>query len=128
MKIKRNQSPSQLANLRPITRENAREFSKKSNEKKRENARKIKLFKEILDEKLAEENKDKQTIKDLLTEVLIKQAYKGNLKAIEMIRDTIGEKPAEKIETVEKVKIKKVFVTQEMRTEAEQMIDDFING
>lgn len=128
MKIKRNQSPSQLANLRPITRENAREFSKKSNEKKRKNAQKIKLFKEILDEKLAEENKDKQTIKDLLTEVLIKQAYKGNLKAIEMIRDTIGEKPAEKIETVEKVKIKKVFVTQEMRTEAEQMIDDFING
>lgn len=61
-------------------------------------------------------------------DVLFKLIKKGNMKAIEFLRDTMGQKPADKIETVEKIKIKKVFITEEMDKKANDFIDKFIDN
>lgn len=58
-------------------------------------------FKEELNYELAQIVKDKNgseaTVKSVLTKQLVQQALRGNLKAWEIVRDTIGEKPAENI-------------------------------
>lgn len=61
-------------------------------------------------------------------DVLFKLIKKGNIKAIEFLRDTMGQKPADKIETVEKIKIKKVFITEKMNERANDFIDKFIDN
>lgn len=38
-----------------------------------------------------------QSAQELMSDALIKQAIKGNTKAFEIIRDTIGEKPIENV-------------------------------
>lgn len=38
-----------------------------------------------------------KTVQEGITTALTKQAMKGNVRAYEMIRDTIGEKPVEKV-------------------------------
>lgn len=60
-----------------------------------------KAFKEELNNELAQIVKDKNgneaTVKSVLTKQIVQQAMRGNLKAWEIIRDTIGEKPADNI-------------------------------
>lgn len=117
----------QLANLIPQnkrTKNEQREIAKKAGIKSGESRRIVKTFRELLNEQLTEKDQDKKSIKELITNKLIKTALKGNLKAIEMIRDTVGEKPTDKIETSGSVQIQKVFVTPEMQTEADRIIDD----
>lgn len=41
------------------------------------------------------------TVQEAITAALVKQALKGNTKAFEIIRDTVGEKPAEHITLAE---------------------------
>ncbi len=64
-----------------------------SGEAKREK----KLLKELLEEAL---NKDTETGNEYvnITRALIKEANKGNVKAYEVIRDTLGQKPVDKVE------------------------------
>lgn len=96
-------------------RECGRKGAKKTNEIKR--ARKT-LKEELL---LLLSNGDTQSKMSLS---LIEQAIKGNTKAFEVIRDTIGEKPVEKVETTESVK--KIFITKADEKEANDKIDEFI--
>lgn len=42
-------------------------------------------------------NGKSKTVQEGITTALTKQAMKGNVRAYEMIRDTIGEKPVEKV-------------------------------
>lgn len=60
-----------------------------------------KAFKEELNNELAQIVRDKNgneaTVKSVLTKQIVQQAMRGNLKAWEIIRDTIGEKPADNI-------------------------------
>lgn len=51
---------------------------------------------------LTEALKDQCTpeVKQQLTDMLIKRAKMGNLKAYELLRDQLGEKPVEKVEHV----------------------------
>lgn len=62
---------------------------------------------------------------------LIKQALKGNVKAFEIIRDTIGEKPTDKQEITgangEPLGIKKIYVTPEQQKEIKEHIQKMIN-
>lgn len=53
-------------------------------------------FKEILAEFNVDE--DDKTFASALACVLVKKAAQGNLEAIAMVRDTIGEKPKDEIE------------------------------
>lgn len=81
-------------------REKARMMGKKSGEMRRA----LKTFKELDDEYTTDDER-----KAMLT-ILKKMAMKGNLKAIEMYRDTMGMKPVEnvKVATVEPDAIEKI--------------------
>lgn len=79
-------------NLKPITNSKmARELQEKSVQKRKENDLKRKTFKEEI---------EKQLGKDLtsIIESMITEAKKGNVKATEFLRDTIGEKPKDIID------------------------------
>lgn len=83
-------------NLIPISQrspEEVREMGRKGGIKSGETRRRKKTFKQELTW-LLEENETQKNI----TLALIKQALEGNTKAFEVIRDTVGEKPIDKVE------------------------------
>ena len=56
---------------------------------------------------------------------MIAKALNGDVKAFEVIRDTIGEKPVEKIDNVNP-QVQKIFITKEDTKKANKLIDEFI--
>jgi len=66
----------------------------KASAKKRAERKALKEELEILLESIAEDGK---TYQESISISLIKEAQKGNTKAYEIIRDTIGQKPKEEI-------------------------------
>ena len=81
-------------------------FSKRSKSEAREKGRKggiasgksraiAKTFKETINDELSDES-----LKKIIKKV-ISEAQRGNMKAIELLRDTRGEKPVEKQEVKE---------------------------
>jgi hypothetical protein len=92
-------------NLKPIQSEKeAREKGKNGGIKSGEVRRAKKTMKQMLDYLLEKEITNKQgekaTTQEAISVSLIKQALNGNVKAFEVIRDTIGEKPTDKHELV----------------------------
>lgn len=81
-------------NLKPIRdSKRARELQEKSAKKQRENIAKRKTLKEELLLLLStDNNQNKMSI------TLLQKAIAGDTKAFEIIRDTIGEKPTEKVQ------------------------------
>lgn len=65
---------------------------------KQGNKKKLKLsLDEALSKKYIDKNGNEREGAEVVAEYLIAEAMKGNIKAFEIIRDTIGEKPPEKI-------------------------------
>ncbi len=91
-------------NLKPFTSEQSREEAKKNGRKggiaSGEARRKRKTLREELLALLETEN-----YQEKISTALLKEATKGNTKAFEVLRDTIGEKPVDKVETEIKSKI-----------------------
>lgn len=62
---------------------------------------KKKMLRECLEELLSKEMKDKNgntaSGAEVLATKLFQQALQGNIKAFEVVRDTAGQKPAEKV-------------------------------
>lgn len=81
-----------------------RELARKAGEASGEARRAKKTLRQEL-EILLELSEKGKTNQELISVGLIKQAKKGNVKAFEMIRDTIGQKPKEEIAIVEAPKI-----------------------
>jgi len=88
---KRNQSESQLANLEKGTRFHG-EIARRAQEKSTEAKKKYRPLKEIAKEKL-----DEDTWNEILAS-MIEKARHGDPKAFELLRDTIGEKPSDRLE------------------------------
>ena len=63
--------------------------------------RKKKQLKEELEILLAITDKNDKTVQEKICFALIKKASEGDTKAFEIIRDTIGQKPIERIEQTE---------------------------
>ena len=80
-------------NLVPLTTKKAREIGKKGGKKSVEARRARKTLREQL--LLMLENGNTQ---DNLCLAILEQAKNGNTKAFEVIRDTIGEKPVDKVQ------------------------------
>lgn len=79
-------------NLKPFQSvEEAREKGRKGGIASGQARREKKLFKEAIEKKLG------QSL-DSMIDSMIEQANKGNVQAITFLRDTIGEKPTDKIE------------------------------
>lgn len=105
-------------NLRPVSsKEEARERGRKGGLASGEARRKRKTLKEELLLMLSEGETQKS-----VTLALIEKAMSGDTKAFEVIRDTIGEKPADKVETKQTVLDMSKFSTEELKA----MLDDDI--
>ena len=95
-----------MSNLKKLTSEEARVNGSKGGKKSVEVRRQKKLLKELLEEALEKETKTGNVAVDI-TSALIKRAKDGNVKAYEVIRDTLGQKPVEsvKIENPQATKV-----------------------
>ena len=97
-------------NLRPFTRAQSREAAKrngsKGGKKTAENKKARKTFREglllVLNEKYKDKdgNTSEETTQEAIIAGIVRRAMNGDAKAFELIRDTIGEKPVEKIANV----------------------------
>lgn len=58
---------------------------------------------------------------------ILEKALGGDVRAFEVIRDTIGEKPVEKIDNINP-QVQKIFITKEDNKEANKLIDEFIDN
>ena len=89
-------------NLKPLnkrTKSEQREIAKKGGiasgkvRRKRKTLREELIF--LLDREISNSKGEKVTTKEEAAAALIKKAIQGDVKAFEVIRDTIGEKPVE---------------------------------
>jgi hypothetical protein len=89
-------------NLKPLSTKKAREIGAKGGKASVEARRKKKDLREALEILLDKEYTDKKTGEtmqgiEVVTAALFKEAAKGNVKAFETLRDTVGQKPVEKV-------------------------------
>lgn len=108
-------------NLKPVrSKKEARERGIKGGKKSGEVRRQKKLLKECLEELLQKEFEDRSGKKasgaETVSVALFKKAQAGDIKAFEVLRDTVGQKPIEKVMISE--------VDQETINEVEALIDD----
>lgn len=82
-----------------------KKFSKENQptpEAKSKGHQKRKTMREMLDylleKELTSKNGEKATTLEAMMTAMIKQGLNGNVKAVEFIRDTTGQKPTEKVE------------------------------
>lgn len=85
-------NPQNLVPTNKRSKEEARKISSKGGKRSGESRRKRKALREELLALLSAGNTQKN-----ISLALIDQALNGNVKAFETIRDTIGEKPVEKV-------------------------------
>lgn len=106
-------------NLRPGEHIPTIEEAKKGGIASGESRRRKKLLRECLDELLAKEyTSEGKTLtgSEALAVTLMEKAMKGDVKAFEVLRDTAGEKPVEKVMVAE--------VEQSIIDEVEKMVND----
>lgn len=87
-------NPKSKENLKKgkrIDEDSARMYNQKSLQAKKE----YKSFQECFKDKMTQEQREK------LFEVMYRKASAGNIKAFEVLRDTMGEKPVERVVTAE---------------------------
>lgn len=85
-------------NLRPVkTKEEARERGKRGGIASGKAKRKKKMLRECL-EILMERKIGDMTTADAISVALVEKALSGDTKAFEVIRDTLGQKPIDKVE------------------------------
>jgi hypothetical protein len=104
-------------NLKPVrSKEEARERGSKGGKKSGEKRRELKTMREMLNYLLTKEIENKKGEKATTLEAVmvaqIKEALKGNTRAVQFIRDTIGEMPVTKQE-IEGVSGMNVIINRE---------------
>lgn len=108
-------------NLRPSEYKFTDEDREKARRVRQENLKRRKTFSEIFDAWLTTDHKDKNGNKmngaEALAQAVLAKAVKGDLKAFELIRDTVGEKPVEKVAKVE--------ISQEIRDKVESAVKQY---
>lgn len=95
-------------NLKPFTSEQSREKAvengRKGGKASGESKRARKTLREellaLLSQEIKDENGNPVNTQVAMSTSLIKEALGGNTKAFELVRDTIGEKPVDKVEQV----------------------------
>ena len=97
-------------NLIPLSERNpdeVKEITSKGGLASSESRRRRKTFKEIFELLLQEKAIDGSglTNDELISLQMIVEANKGNTKAFEIIRDSVGEKPTDKVETTSDINI-----------------------
>lgn len=84
------------------TSEEAREAGKKGGKRSAQVRKERKTLRQelelLLNEDIFDKNGKAMNTQTAVTTALLKQALNGNVKAFEVLRDTIGEKPVEKVD------------------------------
>lgn len=62
------------------------------------------IFKTLLDEEVTDNKGNKKTVKEVGAIKIVQEYLKGDFKAFELVRDMIGEKPADKVIVAEVAK------------------------
>lgn len=99
-----------------LTLEEQSKGGKASAEKRRQR----KTFAEAFDAWLSSNHKDKSGIKsgtEILAMAMLEKAKAGDTKAFELIRDTVGEKPIDKVATVQ--------IPEEVRSTIESLVEEY---
>ena len=99
-----------LVTLNNRTKSEQREIAQKGGKASGEARRRRKSLKESLE--LMLENDETQ---NSVAAALIERARKGNVRAFEVIRDTIGERPVEKVQATQTVVDMSAFSTEEIK-------------
>ena len=96
-----NKGHDNLIPLNKRTKEEVREITSKAGIASGEAKRKRKTFKEIFELLLEDKAIDGSSLtnNELLAMQMLIEANKGNTKAFEIVRDTVGEKPTDKVES-----------------------------
>lgn len=106
------------------TKERQREIARmggKASGKKRQEKKLLKDCLEILlEKKYKDENGKKKTGAEAISVKLFKEALKGNVKAFEVLRDTVGQKPVDKIMMAE--------IDKETIDEVEKMVKNAVDA
>ena len=84
-------------NFRPRSSDEARKNGEKGGKKSGEARRKKKRLRELLELALARVDDGGQTTAEAVTAALVTKALAGDVRAYEVIRDTVGEKPTDKV-------------------------------
>lgn len=90
-----------IENLRPLntrTKEEVKKIASKGGKASGKARRKKKELKQLLELALSQPYKDGDDNYFAVTAALVEKALNGDVKAYEVIRDTIGQKPTQKIE------------------------------
>lgn len=129
---KRKISENSLKNLKPFserTQAERRELGKKGAEKTNKLKAERKTLADLMKIALSMPNVETGEINEIaITNAIINKAAKGDVSAYQTIRDTIGEKPENKIKLDGGVEVQKVFVDKATKQAANKHIDDFIDG
>ena len=86
-----------LVDLRTRTTEEQREIARLGGIASGKARKEKRMLKDLLEEALSKGTETNNEYVNI-TKALIKEANKGNVKAYEVIRDTLGQKPKEEIE------------------------------
>lgn len=116
-----------IDNLKPykkgeLSSEEAKKRGSKGGKKSVESRRARKTLKEELELLLSMDDSQNK-----ISLALIDKAIKGDIKAFEVIRDTIGEKPTEKQLISGDLAVQKIFITEKEHLETKKHIQDVIN-
>lgn len=99
--MQKNKGHENLIPVTKRTKEEARQISINGGKKSGEARRKKKLLKDCLDELLEKEwenrKGEKHSGSEAISIALFKKALAGDMKAFEIVRDTAGQKPVEKV-------------------------------
>jgi len=88
-------------NLKPLntrSKSEQREIQSKAGKKSGEVRAARKTFKEELLKQLEMQSKTGTSNNEAITQAILQRALRGDTKAFEIIRDTIGEKPTDKVD------------------------------
>lgn len=91
-------TPANLTPFNKMDAEKKRAIQSKGGKVSGQKYRERKVFKEALIEALKIVESDDKTIQEKGIEALLTKYKNGDLKAFEIVRDTVGEKPTEKQE------------------------------
>ena len=97
-------NPNSRANLRVLTPKQAREYGSRGGKKSAQVQAKARTFAEelrlLLEAEITNGKGEKVTTRKAISTALVKKAIQGDKGAYEQIRDTVGEKPTDRVEQV----------------------------
>lgn len=120
-------------NLKPLTSERAKEVGRIGGIRKAEKMRKAKTFAEAfkicLEQEITNTKGETKTTLEAIIASMVAKAIKGDVKAAQFVRDTIGQMPVAKQEILSaNLNMQKIFVTKNDEEKADKHIEEFIDG